>query len=189
MQPGYLRVVDTVAPAIVADNGNLYRVMAGVVNSTAFKKGYYNPVAFAGNPAAAPSLPSGVATGSPGSVSNETDNLDNGDVTASVNASRPAVALLSASYDNRWTATVDGVPAPTQMIAPTLVGVAVPAGKHTVEFRYVSYPWYWFWFLVAAATIALMFRPGIAGAVGKKLLYPPAAFLGKKVTEKLLYDP
>ena len=156
-QPGYVRVVDTLPPAITAGTGDLDSTVSGVMQSPDFQQGYYHPVAFAGMPAAAPSSADGPATGSPGSVVNEADNLDNGDVHATVTATHPAVALLSASYDNRWTATVDGVATPTQMLAPTLLGVAVPAGVHTVEFRYVSYPWYWLWFLVAALTIAVLF--------------------------------
>jgi hypothetical protein len=46
------------------------------------------------------------------------------------------VAVLSASYHGRWRATVDGKPAPTQMVAPSLVGVTVGPGTHTVVFVY-----------------------------------------------------
>ena len=45
----------------------------------------------------------------------------------------------SASYDPGWTATVDGHPAPTVMVAPALVGVVVGPGVHTVTFSYTGF--------------------------------------------------
>jgi len=53
-----------------------------------------------------------------------------------VTATRPAVVLLKATFDPRWTTTVDGLRVAPVMIAPSLVGVQVPAGRHVVEFRY-----------------------------------------------------
>jgi uncharacterized membrane protein YfhO len=52
---------------------------------------------------------------------------------------RPGVAVLSASYDPGWTATVNGRPQPTRMVAPALVAVDVPAGADHVVFRYHGY--------------------------------------------------
>ena len=51
--------------------------------------------------------------------------------------------MLKESYYPRWTATVDGEPVKTQMLAPSFVGVPVPAGTHLVVFKYrprSSYP-------------------------------------------------
>jgi uncharacterized membrane protein YfhO len=50
-----------------------------------------------------------------------------------------AVVVLSASFDPGWTASIDGRPAPTVMMAPAEVGVWVPPGRHTIEFRYVGF--------------------------------------------------
>jgi uncharacterized membrane protein YfhO len=52
---------------------------------------------------------------------------------------RPGVTVLSASYDPGWTATVNGQPRPTRMVAPALVAVDVPAGTDHVVFRYHGY--------------------------------------------------
>jgi len=52
---------------------------------------------------------------------------------------QPGVAVLSASYDPGWTATVNGRPQPIRMVAPALVAVDVPAGTDHVVFRYHGY--------------------------------------------------
>jgi uncharacterized membrane protein YfhO len=52
---------------------------------------------------------------------------------------RPGVAVLSASYDPGWTATVNGRREPTRMVAPALVAVDVPAGTDRVAFRFHGY--------------------------------------------------
>ena len=63
-------------------------------------------------------------------------DMANGQAQAVVSTRRRATVVLSASYDPGWTATVDGHPAPTVMVAPALVGVVVGAGVHTVAFSY-----------------------------------------------------
>jgi len=55
---------------------------------------------------------------------------------------RRAVVVLAASYDPGWSATIDGHPAAVQMLAPALVGVAVPPGLHHVLFRYAGFGGY-----------------------------------------------
>ena len=52
---------------------------------------------------------------------------------------RPGVVVLSTSYDSGWTATVNGRPQPTRMVAPALVAADVPAGTDHVVFRYHGY--------------------------------------------------
>jgi uncharacterized membrane protein YfhO len=77
-----------------------------------------------------------------------------------VEASRPSAVLLKASYDPRWTVTVDGLPDKATMIAPSLVGVEVPAGRHEVRFRYKPYGHYPLLILLGALTlIALALVP------------------------------
>jgi uncharacterized membrane protein YfhO len=55
---------------------------------------------------------------------------------------QPGVAVLSASYDPGWAATVNGRRQPIRMVAPALVGVDVPAGTDHVVFRYHGYGYY-----------------------------------------------
>jgi uncharacterized membrane protein YfhO len=56
---------------------------------------------------------------------------------------RPGLAVLSVSYDPGWTATVNGRPRPTRMVAPALVAVHLPAGTDHVVFRFHGYGDYW----------------------------------------------
>ena len=155
----YVTVVDTVGPPVTGVNNlNIGDKMIPILNGDDLQKDRYHTVEFNSIPAAGSSWTgSAPPTGAAGSVLNETNDLENGHVTATVNAARSAVALLSASWDNRWTATVDGVTVTPQFIAPSLVGVAVPSGTHQVEFRYAPYPYYWFWGLIGLLTVAGLF--------------------------------
>jgi hypothetical protein len=66
-------------------------------------------------------------------------DLGDGKAAATLQMRRPGVAVLSASYDPGWTATVNGRSRPTRMVAPALVAVDVPAGTDHVVFRYHGY--------------------------------------------------
>ncbi len=50
--------------------------------------------------------------------------------------------MFSVAYDPGWHAWVDGRSAPTEMLAPALVGVKLAAGKHYIVFRYSGFQWY-----------------------------------------------
>jgi uncharacterized membrane protein YfhO len=67
---------------------------------------------------------------------------ENGVFEGEVQARRPAAVLLKATFDPRWAATVDGTRAKPVMMAPSLVGVDVPPGRHDVRFRYEPYSHY-----------------------------------------------
>lgn len=85
--------------------------------------------------------------------------------------------LLKASFDPGWHAEVDGRPAPTVMLAPGLVGVEVPPGRHEVSFSYSGYAWYPLFFAITALTIlALLLVPLAARRVGRAPVWvgPPA---------------
>jgi hypothetical protein len=153
---GYLRVVDT-TPAIVADRTNLGQRVNDFLASSAPADGKIPVIAFGGDRAAAPTEAFGQAlTGSPGDVDVQFERPDDGVFGGTVTANRPAVVMLKATYHPRWKVTVDGKPAKTEMIAPSFVGVRVPAGQHTVEFEYVPYPDYWLLFLVGFLTLVAL---------------------------------
>ena len=153
---GYLRVVDT-TPAITADRTNLGKHVEGFLASEAPAAGRIPVIAFGGEPAAAPTLGlSETPATSPGTVDLQYENPNGGLFGGTIDAERPAVVMLKASYHPRWKVTVDGKPAKTQMIAPSYVGVDVPAGQHTVEFRYEPYPSYWLLFLVGVLTLVAL---------------------------------
>ena len=84
----------------------------------------------------------------------ETDNLNQGEVAITARMGQPGVAVLSASFDPGWTAIVDGRSRPTQMIAPALVATAIPAGTHTIEFRYHGFHGYPLLFALSGLTLA-----------------------------------
>jgi hypothetical protein len=42
------------------------------------------------------------------------------------------------------------------MLAPSFVGVEVPPGQHSVEFRYEPYPDYWLLFLIGVLTLVAL---------------------------------
>jgi hypothetical protein len=71
-----------------------------------------------------------------GTVLAQRADLNHGRAAATVRMRRPGVAVLSASYDGGWTATVNGRRLPTRMVAPALVAVDVPAGTDHVVFRF-----------------------------------------------------
>jgi hypothetical protein len=84
-------------------------------------------------------LPTAPSQSPAGAVSAESVDLDDGEATATLRMRRPGVAVLSASYDPGWTATVNGRRQPTRMVAPALVAVDVPAGTDHVVFRFYGY--------------------------------------------------
>jgi Gpi18-like mannosyltransferase len=139
---GYFQVVDRSRP-VAADRTNLQAATRAFRESNLASQNIYPGVAFGGGAAAAPTFAgASPPDGSPGRVIWQRDVLRNGVFLASVEANRPAVVLLKASYDPRWTVTVDGVRAKPTMMAPSLAGVEVPRGKHLVWFRYKPYGGY-----------------------------------------------
>jgi len=99
-------------------------------------------------------LHAGPREASPGNVLTETDNLGQGEVAITARLRQPGVAVLSVSFDPGWTATVDGHARRTQMVAPALVAAAIPAGTHTIEFRYRGFRGYPFLFALCGLTLA-----------------------------------
>lgn len=53
---------------------------------------------------------------------------------------RPSTLVLKTTYHPNWRVTVDGAPAAAFMVTPSFIGVALPAGSHVVEARYLSDP-------------------------------------------------
>jgi hypothetical protein len=132
---GYLQVADT-AGTISEDRTNV------ALQTTGFRAqrtlgAPYPTVDFPGRPAATPT--SAPPRGPAGQVESDLPTPDDGVFVGVVTANREAVVVLKSTFSPRWEATVDGKPFPTEMIAPALVGVRVPAGRHTVAFRYRNF--------------------------------------------------
>ena len=84
-------------------------------------------------------LPPMANRSSAGAVRAQHADLVDGEAAATVRMRRPGVTVLSASDDPGWTATVNGRPQPTRMVAPALIAVDVPAGTDHVVFRFHGY--------------------------------------------------
>jgi Gpi18-like mannosyltransferase len=135
---GYVQVVDRASP-ISANRTDIEQTTRSFRNSDLASRAVYPGVGFAGA-AGPPALDTG--PGPPGRVLSQSATIQDGVFGAAVEANRRAVVLLKATYDPRWTATVDGVRAKPVMMAPSLVGVEVPPGRHSVRFRYAPYGHY-----------------------------------------------
>lgn len=84
-------------------------------------------------------------------------------VVVEADAPTPGVLVMSDTWYPGWRATVDGKPAPLLRADYALRGVALPAGRHTVEFTYRSVPaalglWLSLLGLVALGAVAVIGR-------------------------------
>jgi hypothetical protein len=161
---GYFQVVDRTA-AITADRNDLEYVTRGWRQSDFALHDLYPGIAFAGS---TPPPPTSGGAGKPGAVVSSTEDRAGGVFAASVAMRRAAVALLKASYDPSWTATVDGRSVKPVMMAPSLVGVDVGPGRHFVRFRYAPY-----------AAYPVLFALGILVAIALALV-PRRAALSRR---------
>ena len=155
-RPGYIHVYDTtgVLTATRADVGSQSQTL---LDSPLLLHERDLTVAFNGRMASAPTAPgAGTLDGSPGRVVSEHADLANGAARAVVTTKRKATVVLSASYDPGWTATVNGRPTPTVMVAPALVGVVVGPGVHAVAFSYGGYGSYGGLFVLALAVFVVL---------------------------------
>lgn len=151
---GLIQVVDTTTP-IPANASDLGKMTKDFLASSLPNLSVYPTIAYAGSPAAAPTIPFGskYPKGPAGQVVASSDDLAYGEASATVIANRSSVVLLKSSYDPGWSATVDGRPAKTEMLAPALVGVEVGPGLHRVVFRYHGYGSYPLLFAIASLTL------------------------------------
>ena len=137
---GFLRMIDT-GGEVRADRTSVARASEAFLAGDGVSRGIFPTVAFDGAPSG-PSSASGSALDPPGEVLQQVAILEQGHVVGRVRANRRGVVLLKASFHPRWSATIDGHPADVFMVAPSLMGVAVEAGEHVVEFRYIPFRYY-----------------------------------------------
>ncbi len=140
---GYFQVIDII-DQISANRTNLRETTREFRYSDRATHDEYPAVAFNGTPAAEPTYTSPAPPPGPAGIvveQHDTDATD-GSFRATVRAFRPAAVLLKESFDPRWSVTIDGSAAKPVMLAPSLVGVEVPAGTHEIAFQYKKYPHY-----------------------------------------------
>src|SRR5919198_1075493 len=157
---GYFQVVDRAA-SVSANRTNIEPATRDFRNSQLALQGIYPSVAFPGEPALPPTYDGARPPPGPaGKVLAQSNTLQDGVFDATVEARRPAVVVLKATYDPRWTVTVDGQRAKPEMMAPSLVGVEVPPGRHVIRFRYAPYSHYPVLLAIGALTLlALVLVP------------------------------
>jgi hypothetical protein len=183
---GYFQVVDRSAP-IAANRTNVEVATKTWRESNLPARSIYPGIAWDGAAGPPPTF-GGVhpPAGLPGRVLAEQQTPEDGRFSADVQVEREAVVLLKATYDPRWTATVDGAAARPVMMAPSLVGVEVPPGRHVVRFRYAPYGHYPLLLTIGALSllglafvprrswIAIVYRSGVVGQrrrVGRSLTW------------------
>jgi hypothetical protein len=135
---GPVRMVDT-TPALAADRSDVATVSSEFFTSSMPHDGRYPVLALGGAAPVDPTLAPG-ASGRAGAVRSVRVDPGGGSYRATVAARRPAALLVKVSYHPRWSARVDGEPAAVFPVAPGLLAVAVPAGRHTVVVRYAGVP-------------------------------------------------
>lgn len=150
---GYVHA-GTIVGSLAADRANLGTRTAALLRSRLAEAGDYLEIDFGGRGRRKSPLPRPSRQSPTGEVISENDDLERGVVTATVTMRRAGMVVLSASFDDGWTAAVDGHTRPTTMVAPALVATAAPAGTHTIAFRYRGYSGYPALFVVCALTLA-----------------------------------
>ncbi len=98
----------------------------------------------------------GVATSGTGAAGRaEITDYEDERVVVSATADRPSLLVLTDSWAPGWKAKVDGEDADVQRVDYLIRGVAVPPGKHTVEFRYEPAVWTWGWVISLVTLLGL----------------------------------
>ncbi len=138
---GYVHV-GTIVGEVVADRTDLGARGTPLLRSHLAQADDYLRVAFGYGRAAPRAPPPPSSASPPGTVLSQADELDRGELTATVRMRKPGVAVLSVSFDPGWSVTIDGRLANTFMIAPALVGTDVGPGTHRITFRYRGYGGY-----------------------------------------------
>ncbi len=152
---GYVQAGQIVGE-IAANRTNVGTRSVRLLGSGLAADGAYLGVRYGSSGGAPSHLPKAPSPPPAGQVSAQSAGLSAGAATATVQMRRPGVAVLSASYDPGWTATVNGRPQPTRMVAPALVAVDVPAGTDHVVFRFHGYGDYPALLGLSGLTLALL---------------------------------
>ncbi len=136
--PGYVQA-GRIVGEISANRMNVGARSVQLLRSGLAADGAYLGVRYGSGSGGDGRLPTVPSQSPAGAVRAERADLDNGEASATMRMRRPGVAVLSASYDPGWTATVNGQRRPIRIVAPALVAVDVPAGTDHVVFRFHGY--------------------------------------------------
>lgn len=151
---GYLELVDTAPPPLIANRFTLGGVDRKVLADGDYAYGVFHQVAFAGGGAPAATLAADQpAKGSPGTVLVQASDSERGAFNGQVHLDRPGVLILKVTFDPGWQALVDGVRVETSMVAPGYPAIRVGPGSHQVSFRYAGES---YWPLLAVLAVAVL---------------------------------
>ena len=152
---GYVRA-GRIAGEISANRTNVGARSVALLGSGLAADGAYVGVRYGVDGGGNRRLPTARSQSSAGAVRAQRADLDDGEAAATVRMSRPGVAVLSASYDSGWTATVNGRRRPTRMVAPALVAADVPTGTDRIVFRFHGYGDYPELLALSGLTLAML---------------------------------
>jgi hypothetical protein len=152
---GYVQV-GRIAGETSANRTNIGTRSIPLLRSDLAADGAYLSVEYRTGASSEGRLPTAPRNSTPGEVGTQHTDLGSGTAIATVRMRQPGVAVLSASYDPGWTATVNGRRQPTRMVAPALVAVDVPAGTSHVVFRFHGYGDYPELLALGALTLAFL---------------------------------
>ena len=150
---GVGRIVGTLS----ADRTNLGRQTLALLRTSLSQHQEYLSVAFGRRMKSSTHRAAPRRRSSVGVALSEHDALDQGRLGATVHMSQPGVAVLSASFDPGWHATVDGQRVPVSMVAPALVSVPVGSGTHSIAFHYQGFGAYPELILLGILALAALF--------------------------------
>ena len=136
----YFSVVQ--AQGLLSESKSTIAREAPEILNTSYFSSHVDFLVHYGGPPKVLTYPTAPLQTAPGSIVSENIDLNNGVATGLFSMRQAANVVLSASFDPGWQAYVDGQPVATQMVAPALVSVPVPAGLHRVTFRYRGFQWY-----------------------------------------------
>ncbi|MGZ4221171.1 MAG: YfhO family protein [Solirubrobacteraceae bacterium] len=149
---GYFHI-GRVIGAIAADRTNLGARSVALLHSPLAGRAQYVDVAYGRGGGGPSALPAADAMPAPGTLTDASGAPSAGSLSAAVQMKQPGVLVLSASFDPGWKVFLDGRRVSAEMIAPALVGVRVPAGRHEVRFRYYGYGGYPLLFVLAGVSL------------------------------------
>jgi hypothetical protein len=152
---GYVQV-GRIAGEISANRANVGARSVRLLRSGLAADGAYLGVRYGSSGGGDGPLPTAPSRSAAGVVGAQSADLDDGEASATVRMRRAGVAVLSASYDPGWTATVNGRRRAIRMVAPALVAVDVPAGTDHVVFRFYGYGDYPALFALCGLTLAMV---------------------------------
>lgn len=136
---GYLSGGHLVLPPISASRRQMLSSMRSFLQTAPFDATQIKPVRFEGSANETPSdVTDGALPDFP--VVNQRADLDDGRISAIVQAPRPGYALARVTYHPRWELEIDGQSSPYFMAAPAVVAFRVPEGQHQVDLTYRPVP-------------------------------------------------